>query len=161
MALKHILKTNGLVNQPDAPTGYKFVGFEGETYSEKTTDTISGIGGSTAMVYVAGLVQGGTSDPSASEGVNTTGSTITFTRTTQGTYTITSTSPIFKVNKWSITLNNAVTTSDLGQNQLDHAVALFIRTSDTSIVCQTFWSNAGTQVQDSMISGQIKIEVWS
>ena len=161
MARRIIMKQDGLANQPTAPSGYKYIGFDGDTFSEKTSDTVSGIGGSTAMVYTATITQSDGSDPVATEGVNTTGTTITFARTAQGTYTITAGSAIFLANKWSVTFNNAVISSDIGQNILDKAESTFARTSDTVLTYNTFWLNAGIPVQDSITSGQIKIEVWS
>lgn len=160
MARYVIYKTDGLTNTTDAPTGYKYVGFEGDTFSEKTTNTISGVGGSTALVYTANIIQSDGSAPVASVGVNTTGTTLTFARTGQGTYTITAGSAIFLANKWSVTFNNAVISSDIGQNILDKADAIFQRTSDTVLSYSTFWYNAATTYQDSITSGQIKIEVW-
>ena len=54
MANKIILKENGLSSQPSAPTGYRYLGYDGSTISEKTGATVSGIGGgSSALIYRA------------------------------------------------------------------------------------------------------------
>ena len=45
MANKIILKENGMLNTGNAPTGYKYLGYNGETISEKNGATISSIGG--------------------------------------------------------------------------------------------------------------------
>ena len=46
MANKIILKDNGILNTGNAPTGYKYLGYDGETISEKNGATVSAIGGS-------------------------------------------------------------------------------------------------------------------
>ncbi len=47
MANKIILKDNGINNAGDSPSGYKYLGFDGESFSEKSGATVSAIGGST------------------------------------------------------------------------------------------------------------------
>lgn len=46
MANKIILKENGINNAGDSPSGYKYLGFDGESFSEKSGATVSSIGGS-------------------------------------------------------------------------------------------------------------------
>jgi hypothetical protein len=42
---KTIYKEDGLNGSPNSPTGYKYVGYDGETFSEKSGATVSAIGG--------------------------------------------------------------------------------------------------------------------
>ncbi len=53
MANKIILKDNGLSGQPNSPTGYKYLGYDGETISEKTGATVSSIGGGISILSKA------------------------------------------------------------------------------------------------------------
>lgn len=49
MARKLVLKENGLSDSTTAPSGYRYIGYNGTTVSEKVEDTIDTIGGPSAF----------------------------------------------------------------------------------------------------------------
>lgn len=51
MARKIVLKQDGLASTGNAPDGYKYLGFDGDTASEKTGATVSSIGGGSDYLY--------------------------------------------------------------------------------------------------------------
>jgi hypothetical protein len=86
---KTIYKEDGLNGSPNSPTGYKYVGYDGETFSEKSGATVSSIGGgssSGSLVYKALLTQSSTNAPVATVLENTLGGTVVWTRTDVGEY---------------------------------------------------------------------------
>jgi len=91
MASKIIYKESGLTNQPDAPTGYKFVGFNSGDFSEKSGSTVSVIGGesSSYKVFNCLLSQSGTNNPTIVVLENTLGVTVSAIRDAAGQYTLT------------------------------------------------------------------------
>ncbi len=110
MANKIILKENGLSSQPNAPTGYRYLGYDGSTISEKTGATVSGIGGgSSALVYRALLTQTSTNAPVLTVLENTIGS-ISSAYTSEGLYSITS-SGLFTSDKTMVFIGGVNATS--------------------------------------------------
>ena len=51
MARKIVLKEDGLTGTSNTPSGYRYVGYDGTTISEKTGATVSAIGGGDTSVY--------------------------------------------------------------------------------------------------------------
>ena len=72
MARRVIYKENGFLGSPNTPTGYKYLGYDGTTLSEKTGATVSAVGG-VYKVYTAVLTQTGTNPPVATILENTLG----------------------------------------------------------------------------------------
>ena len=79
-------------------------------------------------VYTALLTQAGTAAPVATVLQNTTGGTITWTRTGSGVYIATISGKTFTANKTMVFNNNGSSTGSFG-----FAPALWTRTSDTQI----------------------------
>lgn len=95
MARKIIYKQNGLSGQPDTPTGYKYLGYDGDSLSEKAGATVSAIGGGGTEPYtkVVGYIRLDvpyTDDTTITfyELENTTNGTFTVTRVISGLYQI-------------------------------------------------------------------------
>jgi hypothetical protein len=71
---KIIVKDDGLNGSPNSPSGYKYLGYNGGTFSEKSGSTVSAIGGGSSSgpkVYKALLTQTGTDNPVATILINT------------------------------------------------------------------------------------------
>ena len=99
MASKIILKDNGINNQPDTPSGYKYLGYDGDDLSQKSGATVSSLGGALPYkIYTVLLNQSGTSAPVATILQNTLSGTPVWTRTGAGSYTCTLASE-FTINK--------------------------------------------------------------
>jgi hypothetical protein len=101
MARKIILKDNGINNQTDAPSGYKYLGYDDQDISEKSGATVSAIGGSTLpyTIYSCTLIQTGTNDPVATVLENTLSGTPVWTRTSTGLYYLTLNGEFSNANK--------------------------------------------------------------
>lgn len=104
MARKIILSNNGMSGTSNAPTGYKYLGYDNETISEKNGATVSAIGGSSnnMRVYKAMLSQGGTNAPTSNVRINELGVTVTFQYVGVGGYFVIATgkfnpAPIFNI----------------------------------------------------------------
>lgn len=73
MARGIIFKDNGINGLSNSPSGYKYVGYDGQVISEKSGSTVSAIGGGLPYSsYVSKLYQTGTGNPTASELQNDT-----------------------------------------------------------------------------------------
>lgn len=84
MARKIILKEDGLTGSTNAPSGYRYVGYNGSIPAEKYGATVSPIGG--IGIYLARFTTNGTNNPSVSVFQNTTGQDLTWTRVSTGVY---------------------------------------------------------------------------
>ena len=96
-----------------------------------TVGQIAGFANSYSLgytVYTALLTQAGTAAPVATVLQNTTGGTITWTRTGSGVYIATISGKTFTANKTMVFNNNGSSTGSFG-----FAPALWTRTSDTQI----------------------------
>jgi hypothetical protein len=85
MAKRIILKETDLSLGSNPPAGYKYLGFDDDTLSERTGATVSGIGSVSYKVYTALLSQSGTDAPTAVVLENTIGN-IVWTRDSEGFY---------------------------------------------------------------------------
>lgn len=74
MANRIILKSNGINTTSDSPTGYKYVGYDGEIISEKSGATVSAITDKGYKEFVAKVYQSSTASPTFTVLENTIGS---------------------------------------------------------------------------------------
>jgi hypothetical protein len=58
MARKVILKDNGLNGSSSSPTGYKYLGYDGDIISDKNGSTVSSIGGGNGFPITGGTMSG-------------------------------------------------------------------------------------------------------
>ena len=111
MARYVILKQDGITNQPAAPTGYKYIGFEGDTFSEKTGATVSGVGGGGSVGYTeyrALITQSGADNaPTASVLNDTLGVSGSWSYVTQGVYHFTATGAFTDASKVEVYIPGA------------------------------------------------------
>lgn len=100
MARKIVLKENGLSGQPNTPSGYKYLGYDNQTLSEKAGPTVSGIGGVVTPNYIeykSLLTQSGTASPTANVLVNTLSGTWSYSSV--GSYYFESTGSFTDITK--------------------------------------------------------------
>ena len=88
MARGIIFKNNGINELSNSPSGYKYLGYDGESLSEKSGATVSAIGGSSPYTTYKATILASSGVITATVFENTTGSTVTFTRTTTGIWTL-------------------------------------------------------------------------
>ena len=107
MARKILLKEDGLTGTSNTPSGYRYVGYDGTTVSEKAGATVSSIGGGSLgyKIYSALLTQTGTNAPVATVLENTLSGTPVWSRFGTGDYRLTLTSE-FTLNKTVILIGN-------------------------------------------------------
>ena len=103
-----IFKEDGLNGSSNTPSGYRYVGYDGTTISQKSGATVSGIGESSLpySVYTARFSQSGTASPVVTVYENTIGN-IVWTRLNAGIYKGTLTGA-FSSDKVYLSCNNAV-----------------------------------------------------
>ncbi len=87
MARKILLKENGLSGSESTPSGYRYIGYDNTTPSQKSGATVSSLGGGLSYkVYTALLTQSGTASPVATVLENTLSGSVVWTRNAVGEY---------------------------------------------------------------------------
>ena len=102
MARGIIFKDNGINELGNSPTGYKYVGYDGESFSEKSGSTVSVIGGGSTTNYTeykSLLTQTGTASPIESLLIDTLSVSGSWSYTSQGVYYFTATGSFINAGK--------------------------------------------------------------
>ena len=111
MAQRILLKDSGLGNSNNPLSGYKFVGYNGLTFSQLDSDgnIVELVGGNTfsSKVYTALLNQSGTNAPIATVLENTLSGPLGWTYSSPGTYRATLTGEFSNSNKVVVFINQA------------------------------------------------------
>jgi hypothetical protein len=153
MAKRIILKETDLSLGSNPPAGYKYLGFDDDTLSERTGATVSGIGSVGYKVYKALLTQTGTGDPVAIVLENTLGVVPSYSRPgfLNGVYELTATGLFSDYTKLFI---NFLEGASANKNNK------FFYEEDTAntIVLRTFLS--GTLTDGLMYRATILIELY-
>jgi len=134
MARGIILRNNGINQLNDSPTGYKYIGYDGESFSEKSGATVSVVGGSslpyTIIVGYLRLDVPFTDDTTITfyELENTTPGTITVTRIISGLYQIfTDDTNGFTINKVVAKVDGIIENSTDSVNLMSNNNSNYIR----------------------------------
>lgn len=179
MARGIIFKNNGINELSSSPTGYKFIGYDGEVISEKSGATVSSIGGGSSVNYTeykALITQTSTSAPTASVLNNTLGSG-SWSYQDIGVYYFTLSSAFSDISKVEVFIPGS---SVLGYTMTNQAFNLYsISRIDSNIIevrTGQVWNdgtsnnyakfNGITGVTDLLVNGllsytPITIRVWS
>ena len=136
MARKILLKENGLSGSTNTPDGYKYIGFENGSFSEKSGATVSEVGGGLTYQVVTGyFTQFNTNSPTLTILENTTGTNITASREFAGSTLIQSDGTPFTSNKTHISCVSGV------EGQI-----LSGRTAGTNLIVFRLFNSSGTLI---------------
>jgi hypothetical protein len=145
-----IFKVDGINGLPNTPSGYKYLGYDGESLADKSGATVSGISTNTSLVYRALLTQTGTASPVATVLENTLGS-VSSTYTSEGLYSITS-SALFTSDKTMVMIGDV--------NAVSFITSYWSTSSDIPISTKSFVFGAFNSVNGILAKTPIEIRVY-
>ncbi len=147
---KQIFKQDGLNGQTNPQTGYKYLGFNGDSLSEKTGATVSGIGGLSYKVYTAVLTQTSTNPPVATILENTLGFVPVWSYTGfGGNYTLTEAGG-FPISSTWVVINQ-------GQSNGSEFISAVNESNDTIVVR----TDSGGSANDILDNTSFEVRVYS